>query len=405
MQRNETPIIPSTPSCLARRSSQSSRFISSRKQDHVAGFNLVTPSKSSSTENSFIYKSLKSQDSSILSTFFQNSQSNWLLPSNPRVFPSQALRILDAPDIVEDYYLNLISWSDLNILAVALRGKLYLWNGNTGSVEVLKEYPNDIITSVCWMKGGKCLAVGDSSHNIRLIDIEKGSEIREIASHTDRVSSLAWNGYVLSSGSRDASVINHDLRVQDYFVKYLGHSQEVCGLRWNHEGSMLASGGNDNKVCLWDLSSSQPLFQLKEHKAAVKAIAWCPWQANLLATGGGSSDRSLKLWDSQAGSMLLSKDTGSQVSALEWNSFDQDLISAHGYSQNQLSLWKASDLSPITEFLGHSGRILNMCLSPDRTTVVTAGADETLRFWQLFSDPDTRGKAESSGGKMGQGCR
>ena len=168
---------------------------------------------------------------------------------------------------------------------------------------------------------------------------------------------------------------------------------------------MLASGGNDNKVCLWDLSSSQPLFQLKEHKAAVKAIAWCPWQANLLATGGGSSDRSLKLWDSQVGSMLLSKDTGSQVSALEWNSFDQDLISAHGYSQNQLSLWKASDLSPITEFLGHSGRILNMCLSPDRTTVVTAGADETLRFWQLFSDPDTRGKAESSGGKMGQGCR
>lgn len=301
--------------------------------------------------------------------------------------------------------MNLISWSDLNILAVALRGKLYLWNGNTGSVEVLKEYPNDIITSVCWMKGGKCLAVGDSSHNIRLIDIEKGSEIREIVSHTDRVSSLAWNGYVLSSGSRDASVINHDLRVQDYFVKYLGHSQEVCGLRWNHEGSMLASGGNDNKVCLWDLSSSQPLFQLKEHKAAVKAIAWCPWQANLLATGGGSSDRSLKLWDSQAGSMLLSKDTGSQVSALEWNSFDQDLISAHGYSQNQLSLWKASDLSPITEFLGHSGRILNMCLSPDRTTVVTAGADETLRFWQLFSDPDTRGKAESSGGKMGQGCR
>ena len=371
----------------------------------MPGFDLVTPSKLSSSENCFIYKSLKSQDSSILSTFFQNNQANWPSSSNPRVFPTQPERILDAPDIVEDYYLNLISWSDLNILAVALRWKLYLWNGNTGNVEVLKEYSNDIITSVCWMKGGKCLAVGDSSHNIRLIDVEKNSEIRKIASHSDRVSSLAWNGYVLSSGSRDATVINHDLREQDYFVKYLGHTQEICGLKWNNENTMLASGGNDNKVCLWDLSSNQALFQLKEHKAAVKALSWCPWKSNHLATGGGSSDRTIKLWDCQTGSMLLSKDTGSQISALEWNSFDKDLISAHGYSKNQLSLWKASDLSPITEFLGHSGRILNMCLSPDSTTVVTAGADETLRFWKLFSDPDTRGKTDSPGTKMGQGCR
>lgn len=405
MQKNETPIIPFTPSSRVRTPSEASRFISGRKQDHVPGFDLVTPSKLSSFENCFIYKSLKSQDSSILSAVFESSQVNWLNSSTSRIFPSQAERILDAPEIVEDYYLNLLSWSDLNLLAVALRGKLYIWNGNTGNVELLKEYNNEIITSVSWMKGGKCLAVGDSSHLVKLIDVEKNSEIRNIRSHSDRVSSLAWNGYVLSSGSRDATVVNHDLRVQDYFVKYLAHTQEICGLKWNTENSMLASGGNDNKVCLWDLSSNQAIFELKEHKAAVKALSWCPWKPNLLATGGGSIDRTIKLWDCQTGSTILSKDTGSQISALEWNAFDKELISAHGYTKNQLSLWKASDLAPVAEFYGHSARILNMCLSPDHTTVVTAGADETLRFWKLFSDPEKRDKTDSPGTKMGQGYR
>ena len=90
---------------------------------------------------------------------------------------------------------------------------------------------------------------------------------------------------------------------------------------------------------------------------------------------------------------------------MEWNAFDKELVSAHGYTKNQISLWKASDLTPVAEVFGHSARILNMCLSPDRTTVVTAGADETLRFWKLFSDPEKRDKTESPGRKMGQGCR
>ena len=45
-----------------------------------------------------------------------------------RQIPSAPSRILDAPDIVDDYYLNLISWSSANVLAVALGPSVYLWN-------------------------------------------------------------------------------------------------------------------------------------------------------------------------------------------------------------------------------------------------------------------------------------
>jgi hypothetical protein len=47
-------------------------------------------------------------------------------------------------------------------------------------------------------------------------------------------------------------------------------------------------------------------------------------------------------------------------------------------------------LLQLREFRGHSARVLHMAKSPDGTTVVTASADETLRFWQLFSDSSSR---------------
>lgn len=52
----------------------------------------------------------------------------------------------------QDYYLNLIAWSDSNILAVALGPSVYTWNAETNSVQLLCQLENgDIVTSVSWM--------------------------------------------------------------------------------------------------------------------------------------------------------------------------------------------------------------------------------------------------------------
>ena len=61
--------------------------------------------------------------------------------------------------------------------------------------------------------------------------------------------SLSWGMDMLCSGSRDHSILCWDHRESSRPVKkYLGHSQEVCGLRWSPDHQLLASGGNDNKV-------------------------------------------------------------------------------------------------------------------------------------------------------------
>lgn len=42
---------------------------------------------------------------------------------------------------------------------------------------------------------------------------------------------------------------------------------------------------------------NKALVKLSEHTAAVKALAWSPHKTSLLATGGGSTDKTIKLWD------------------------------------------------------------------------------------------------------------
>lgn len=79
---------------------------------------------------------------------------------------------------------------------------------------------------------------------------------------------------------------------------------------------MLASGGNENHIYIWEpskMSSSNFLHRFKDHRAAVKALAWCPYQSDVLASGGGTSDGSIKLWNVQKGTCINSIETKAQV--------------------------------------------------------------------------------------------
>lgn len=71
-----------------------------------------------------------------------------------RYLPQTSERVLDAPDLLDDYYLNLLDWSSSNLLAVALGQSLYVWNATTSEITKLLEFDGVPITSVAWMGSG-----------------------------------------------------------------------------------------------------------------------------------------------------------------------------------------------------------------------------------------------------------
>ena len=396
----------STPSNRSRSNSRSRDTIDpfSHDQLHVLHRAASNSSSRSGGSSSMPFDSLSQAENRLRS----------VTKSIGRRIPKTPSRILDAPELVDDYYLNLVSWSESNVLAVALGQCVYLWEAETGNIKHLLTLheDTDFVTSVSWVRekgNSHYIAIGTNHNMVQLWDAEAERRLRTLDGHSARVGAMSWNQHWLSSGGRDSLIVQHDVRSRNHVVStYVGHTQEVCGLKWNDEGTTLASGGNENLLCLWDASMSQrrrnngqrpfdssslgPRLALTQHKAAVKALAWCPFHRGLLASGGGTADRTIKFWNTNSGAVLNSIDTGSQVCSILWSKHQRELCSSHGFSENQLILWKYPTMTKIQEFKGHTARVLHMDQSPDGGCVVSAAADETLRFWDVFGSPPSEQK-------------
>ncbi|KAL6524721.1 B-type cell cycle switch protein ccs52B [Orobanche hederae] len=320
-------------------------------------------------------------------------------PKPPRKVPKTPHKVLDAPALQDDFYLNLVDWSSQNVLAVGLGTCVYLWSASNSKVTKLCDLgPNDGVCSVQWTREGSYISIGTNLGQVQVWDGNQCKRVRTMGGHQTRAGVLAWSSRMLSSGSRDRNILQHDLRVSsDYISKLSGHKSEICGLKWSHDDRELASGGNDNQLLVWNQHSQQPILKLMEHTAAVKAIAWSPHQNGLLASGGGTADRCIRFWNTSSGNQLNYMDTGSQVCNLAWSKNVNEIVSTHGYSQNQIMLWKYPSMTKVATLTGHSLRVLYLAMSPDGQTIVTGAGDETLRFWNVFPSVKTPAPVKDTG--------
>ncbi|ESN92222.1 hypothetical protein HELRODRAFT_194359 [Helobdella robusta] len=287
-----------------------------------------------------------------------------------RKIPKVPYKVLDAPELQDDFYLNLVDWSSQNVLCVGLGSCVYLWNAYTSQVTRLCDLSSEVdtVTSVAWNEKGNMISVGTHMGFVQLWDVATSKRSSCTSDHTARVGALAWNGDLLASGSRDRSIILRDTRTpfSSYERKWNEHRQEVCGLKWSPDKQYLASGGNDNKLILWTLRSNSPSHTFSDHLAAVKAIAWSPHQhgkhTRLLSESDSDMEVSVTQSDSQTYWAQYARPIPGQYSML--------------IGLNVVSAWKAT--------------------SPDGESIVTGAGDETLRFWNVFSKTQSRKETNSA---------
>ena len=123
------------------------------------------------------------------------------------------IKVLDAPALQDDYYLNLIDWSTQNFLAVGLSSSVYLWNATNSKVNKLCDLGiADTVTSVSWALKGSLFTLGTNSGDVHLWDVVKMKRLRTFGGHTNRVGAIAWNSSIMSTGSRDKTILNRDVR-------------------------------------------------------------------------------------------------------------------------------------------------------------------------------------------------
>jgi cell division cycle 20-like protein 1 (cofactor of APC complex) len=322
-----------------------------------------------------------------------------------REISTTAYKVLDAPDLEDDFYLTLVDWSVQNTIAVALGKSIYTYSVESGKVEMLHTCrtrgpdSRDLSASLRFFDEGKKLAVGDKRGFLTLFDVEAKKKLVTISGHHGRMGSMSVMGNLIATGSADHNIIVRDVRDPLNPVKVIpAHSAEVCGLQFSaYNEPVLASGGDDCKLYIWDLRSASsscsssgsrsssataspallpgrltsdsmissvppgaagfgsgsadgsvsgssrwndrsggktaPMFKLTDHRAAVKALAWSPHHRGLLASGGGRQDPMIRFWNTTSGVRIDSLQCTSQITNLAWSTTSDEIVSTHGYGQ------------------------------------------------------------------------
>jgi WD40 repeat protein len=152
------------------------------------------------------------------------------------------------------------------------------------------------------------------------------------------------------------------------------HGQQICGLAWSSDGELFSSGGNDNNCNLFETKkilrssstsessatildvregprgesiytvtnrNNNPVLHLAQSaakhtwtlNAAVKAMAFCPWQRGLIAVGGGSNDRCIHFYHTRSGACLATIDCAAQVTSLIWSQTRREIAATFGFAQ------------------------------------------------------------------------
>jgi cell division cycle protein 20 (cofactor of APC complex) len=339
-----------------------------------------------------------------------------------RRIPTTPERTLDAPSMVGDFYYNLLDWSSTNMVAVALQTGLWIWNGNTGdacalldtSTQPEKVGGGGLITGVRWDADGNILAVGLEGGFVQIWDVESSTRMRTLkptgdggADHAS-VNVAAWapDG-TLNAGFQSGIIREYDVRERDAVTRTLekAHHGPVCGMEWRSDSALMASGGNDNVVKVWDRRTSVAKMRKENHQAAVKALAWCPHNLSLLATGGGTSDRNIHFWNTTQNSRTMTISTGAQITSLHWAPHYREIVSTHGLgttesSKGLMSIWSHPSGTKVAEIEAHEKRVLHSSLSPDGEVLATVSDDEELKLWRIFEKPVESSKGAKVAGGM-----
>ncbi|KAI5121435.1 hypothetical protein M0805_006196 [Coniferiporia weirii] len=355
---------------------------------------------------------------------------------------------LGAPGLDDDFYSRLAAWSSRDLLAVAMNSSVVFRNMRTQTIgRVVHIGTNESVTCVGWNPNSAVLAVGNDWGFVRIYEPELHTLMREFSPHREKdfVGDFCWKDTnVVTVGYQTGHLRQFDMREQKGGRTIRSHRARICGVEWNSDGRFLATGGGDGVVVCWDARANKsaplatfglepPLFsspdpspsldssprsssandsssntdlgslgcrwRARRHLSTVKALAWCPWSPDLLATGGGTKDGAIRFWDAARGRpKKLVINTYSQVTSLHFAQSCREIVSTHGYAfapaigavlpapRKQSVLVHSYPKGELTGkvFDAPHGRITHSCLNPDGTRLVTCGSDDSIRIYKVF---------------------
>ncbi len=201
--------------------------------------------------------------------------------------------------------------------------------------------------------------------------------------HTARVSAVAitQDAKVIATGGWDNTVRLWDAASGKQLHCLQGHSDAVFFVAFAPDDKTLASSSRDGSVRLWDVAGARELRQWAAHENGTFGLAF-GLEGKTLASGG--SDGAVRIWSPQSGKLLQClEDAKSAVTSVVFS--PDGKILAAGCKSGAIVIWDAVSGKELRRLSGHQGWVYPLVMSPDGKMLISGGRDGMIRLWEVAS--------------------
>ena len=234
------------------------------------------------------------------------------------------------------------------------------------------------VSSCAYSPDGKMLAAGLGMVGLDIYSTTSWTRVLQIRD-TLGVLSVVFSpdSQQIASGGYDQNVRVWDLTSSEELLAMKGHTGRIYSVDYSPCGKLIVSASYDKTVRLWSSQTGESLLILKDHTSTVTSVMFSPDGRQLVS---GSWDETIRFWDPETGEpgRVLRSSLG-RVDSLAYSPDGKWIASGH--DSGSLKLWDAGSGEPGPVLQGHTGGVVGVAFSPKGQWIASASRDKTVRLW------------------------
>ena len=235
-------------------------------------------------------------------------------------------------------------------------------------------------SAVAYSDDGRTMVTVGIDNQLKIWSVAANALMKSVAFGGGSATTIAISGRRAATGHQDGRVIIWDIDRAEIVATLRRNEAPIWSVAFAGDSNRVLAASHDYSVVYWDIKSAgQPLHVFEGHESAAQSVAYTP-TSGVIASGG--ADRTVRLWNAaslSAGRVL--KGHRDYVVSLTFSPDGRMLAS--GSLDGTIRLWSPATGNTIRTLAGHKGRVSGLAFNPAGDLLASSGDDGTLRLWEV----------------------